>query len=91
MPCRQSISDENEGINPSNCQSRAECCKTSNLVGSHRGKTLISSVRLEKTAHAAAAKGCCSPEEIDVAANAAATSGDDGEAAEVVQWLDGGR
>ena len=60
------------------------------------GKTLNSSVRLVKTAHAAAAKGCCSPEEIDVAANAAATSGDDGEATEVTrhderQWLDGGR
>ena len=27
---------ENEGINPSNCQNRAECCKTSNLVGSHQ-------------------------------------------------------
>ena len=51
---------------PSNCQNSAECCKTSNLN---------SSARLVKTAHAAAARGCCCPRR----------SGDDGEAAEVAR------
>ena len=95
---------------PSNCQNRAECCKTSNLVGSHQWQDpeFLSAVRRffrrEDGPIPAAVRNVPAetdapmllPEEIDVAANAAATSGNDGEAAEVArhderQWLDGGR
>ena len=85
------LSAENEGINPPDCQDKAECCKTSNLVGSHQwqdpeflGAALLEARRRPTPAAV--------PEEIDVAANAAATSGDGGgESAAEVARHDGRR